>query len=217
MMRLIKTLLHAAFLLVGLMVMTAADAGRDAPGLSPQAKTFQQYFEEAAIEFNVPVELLQGIAYAETRWQPIVPKGHTGKMPEHGVEVESHHGMPTGYGVMGLHDDPYFGHSLIRAARLIGQRPATLQSDMRANIRGAAALLSRYGAPHTRASPLEAWEAALAKYSGIAQRDGAQLYTYEIFAAIDQGRRSDQFAVTRRPIDLEKIYGKETLKRLSAH
>ena len=217
MVRLIKTLLHSAFLLAGLVTMSAADAGRDTTGLSPQARTFQQYFKEAANEFNVPVELLQGIAYAETRWQPIVPKGHTGKMPEHGVEVEAHHGKPVGYGIMALHDDPYFGHSLIRAARLIGQPPATLQSDMRANIRGAAALLSEYGAPLTRASPLEAWEAALARYSGIAQRDVAQLYTYEIFTAVDQGRRSDQFAVTRRPIDLEKIYGKEALKRLSAH
>ena len=133
------------------------------------------------------------------------------------MEVEPHNGMPVGYGIMGLHDDPHFGHSLVKAARLIGQPPATLQTDTRANIRGAAALLSRYGTPRTSASPLEAWEAPLAKFSGIPQRDAAQLYTYEIFAAIDQGRRSDQYAITQRHIDLEKIYGKKTLKRLSAH
>lgn len=213
----IKALLRAVFLLMGLMVPLQVQAEREATPLSMAAKTYQQYFKEAAIEFNVPVELLQGIAYVETRWQPIVPKGHAGKAKEGNVEVEPHNGRPVGYGIMGLHDDSYFGHSLIKAARLIGQRPATLQTDTRANIRGAAALLSRYGAPNTAASPLEAWEAALAKYSGIPQRDVAQLYTYEIFAAIDQGRRSDQFAITQRHIDLEKIYGKETLKRLSAH
>jgi soluble lytic murein transglycosylase-like protein len=215
--RLITTLLHSAFLLAILMMASAVGASDNVPGLSPQARKFQQYFEEAAMEFNVPVELLQGIAYAETRWQPIMPKGYQGKMPEHAVEVESHQGKPVGYGIMSLHDDPYFGHSLLRAARLIGQRPAGLQKDTRTNIRGAAALLSQYGAPLTRASPLESWEAALARYSGINQRDVAQLYTYEIFTAIYQGRRSDQFVVTQRPVDLEKIYGKKTLKRLSAN
>lgn len=212
----IKALLRAAFLLMGLMALGPVHAQREATGLSAAAKTFQRYFDEAATEFNVPVELLQGIAYVETRWQPIVPQGYAGKVPEHGVAVESHHGKPVGYGIMGLHDDPYYGHALIEAARLIGQPPATLQSASRANIRGAAALLSHYGAPRTRASPLEAWEAPLARYSGIPQRDVAQLYTYEIFAAIKQGRRSSQYAVTPRAVDLEKIYGKESLKRLSA-
>ncbi|QAU33025.1 hypothetical protein [Janthinobacterium sp. 17J80-10] len=213
----IITLLRTAFLLMGLMAMGPVHAQREATGLTATAKTFQHYFDEAAIEFNVPVELLQGIAYVETRWQPIVPKGYAGKMPEYGVAVESHHGKPVGYGIMGLHDDPYHGHSLIEAARLIGQHPATLQSASRANIRGAAALLSRYGAPRTTASPLEAWEAPLARYSGIPQRDVAQLYTYEIFAAIKQGRRSSQYAITPRPVDLEKIYGTDGLKRLSTH
>lgn len=211
------TFQRAAILLMGLMVMGPAHAQREATGLNAAAKAFQHYFDEAAIEFNVPVELLQGIAYVETRWQPIVPKGYGGKMPEHGMAVESHHGKPVGYGIMGLHDDPYYGHSLVEAARLIGQHPAALKSSSRANIRGAAALLSRYGAPRTRASPLETWEAPLARYSGILQRDVAQLYTYEIFTAIKQGRRSSQYAVTPRPVDLEKIYGKEGLKRLSAH
>jgi len=34
-----------------------------------------QYFMEASKEFNVPVELLESIAYAETRWRSHVPKG----------------------------------------------------------------------------------------------------------------------------------------------
>lgn len=215
--RLINARLCAVFFTIGLMVPLLAYADREPVALTMEAKKYQQFLKEAAIEFNVPVELLQGIAYAETRWRPILPKGHAGKVQKGSMEVESHNGMPVGYGIMGLHDDPHFGHSLVKAAKLIGQRPATLQTDMRANIRGAAALLSRYGAPRTRASPLEAWEAPLAKFSGIPQRDAAQLYTYEIFSAINQGRQSDQFAITQRHIDLEKIYGKETLKRLSAH
>lgn len=212
----ITILLRAAWLFLGLMMTGPVQAQPEAIRLSAAATTFQRYFEQAANEFDVPVELLQGIAYVETRWQPIVPQGYQGKVPEHGVVV-AQHGKPVGYGIMGMHDDAYFGHSLIEAARLTGQHPALLKSDSRANIRGAAALLARYGAPRTRASPLEAWEAPLARYSGIPQHDVAQLYTYEIFAAIRQGRHSSQYAISPRPVDLEKIYGKENLKRLSAH
>lgn len=214
---LIKIRWRAAFFLTGMMLSLLAHADTGAIGLTPDAKRYQQYFREAAIEFNVPVELLQAIAYVETRWQPVVPQRRGEEAQGEGIVAEPHHGRPVGYGIMGLHDDPHFGRSLTEAAKLIGQKPAALQSDTRANIRGAAALLSRYGAPHTRQSRLEAWEAALARYSGIPQRDIAQLYTYEIFSAIDQGRQSEQFAISQRDVDLEKIYDRETLKRLSAH
>ncbi len=215
--RLTKIRLRAALFVISLMVALLAHADRGATALSTDAKKYQQYFKEAAIEFNVPVELLQAIAYVETRWQPVVPKQNEEQAPGAGIETEPHQGKPPGYGIMGLHDDPHFGRSLVKAAQLIGQRPQKLQTDTRTNIRGAAALLSRYGAPLTRQSPIEMWESALAKFGGIPQRDVAQLYTYEIFAAIDQGRQSNQFAITQRHIDMKKIYGGETLKRLSAH
>lgn len=100
--------------------------------------------------------------------------------------------MPHGYGIMGLHEDDYFGRSLSKAAALIRETPATLLSDTRANIRGAAALLAQHGARKTRFFPLEDWEDAVARYSGIPQREIAQLYTYEIFTAIRQGRGGDR-------------------------
>jgi hypothetical protein len=184
--------------------------------LTIYAKKYQRMFDEASEEFNVPVELLQSIAYAETRWRPHVPKGQAKKIGEPAVEVETHGGMPPGYGIMGLHDDDYFGHSLREAAGLIRETPETLLTDTRANIRGAAALLAHYGARKTRAFPLEDWEEAVARYSGIPQRDIAQIYTYEIFTAIRQGRESDQFKIKQRHVEMEKVYGKEKLKKLSA-
>jgi hypothetical protein len=184
--------------------------------LSAHAKRYQQYFNEAAAEFNVPVALLEAIAYAETRWHPHVPKGRLKKNGEPEVEVESHDGMPLSYGIMGLRNDDFFGHSLVQGAALIRVTPEEAASDTRANIRAAAALLSQYSARKTRAFPLEDWEDAVAKYSGIPQREIAQIYTYEILTAIRQGRESGEFKVTQKHVEMEKVYGKDKLRKLSA-
>lgn len=184
--------------------------------LKPQAQRYQNMFEEASAEFNVPVELLQAIAYAETRWKPHVPRGQVMKNGESAVELHDHGGMPPGYGIMGLHEDGYFGRSLSAAAALIRETPATLLADSRANIRGAAALLAHYGARKTRAFPLEDWEEAVARYSGIPQREIAQLYTHEVFTAIRQGREGADFKIRQKHVEMEKVYGRDKLRKLSA-
>lgn len=184
--------------------------------LTTVAKRYQQYFSDASIEFNVPVELLESIAYAETRWHPHVPKGQKKKSDEPEVEVDSHDGMPPSFGIMGLRDDAFFGHSLSQGAALIRVSPATAASDTRSNVRAAAALLAQHGARKTRFFPLEDWEDALARYSGIPQREIAQIYTYEIFTAIRQGRSGGEFKVGQRHVEMEKIYGKDKLRKLSA-
>lgn len=184
--------------------------------LSVSAKQYKQYFKEASSEFNVPVELLEAIAYAETRWHQHVPKGQARKNGEPDVEVDPHGGMPPNYGIMGLRNDTHFGTSLVQAAGLIREQPATLISNTRANIRGAAALLAHYGARKTRAFPLEDWEQAVALYSGIPQREIAQLYTYEIFTAIRQGREGADYKIRQRHVEMEKIYGRDKLKKLAA-
>ena len=180
------------------------------------AKRYQKMFDDASAEFNVPVELLQAIAYAETRWRPHVPKGQLKKMDEAVVEIDTHGDLPPGYGIMGLHNDTYFGQSLVEAAALIRENPGTLMTDTRANIRGAAALLSHYSGRKGRHFPLEEWETAVAKFSGIPQPEIAQIYTYEIFTSIRQGRESDQFKIKQRHVEMEKVYGRDKLKKLSA-
>jgi hypothetical protein len=215
-----KTRINAALLaaMCALGAASSPPALADGPKVAQtaQAKRYQTMFEEASAEFNVPVELLQAIAYAETRWKPHVPKGQAMKNGEVGVELHDHGGMPPGYGIMGLHEDGYFGRSLSAAAALIRETPATLLSDSRANIRGAAALLAHYGARKTRAFPLEDWEDAVAKYSGIPQREIAQLYTHEIFTAIRQGREGADFKIKQKHVEMEKVYGKDKLRKLSA-
>ena len=183
--------------------------------LNAHAKKYQQLFQQASNEFNVPVELLEAIAYAETRWQPHVAKGKAKKTGEPEVEVESHAGMPISYGVMGLRNDPYFGFTLNQGAALIRETPATVESDTRANIRAAAAVLAQYGARKTKAFPLEDWAEAVARYSGIPQPAIAEMYSYEVFSAIRQGREGHGYKIRQRHVEMEKIYGKEKLKKLS--
>jgi hypothetical protein len=211
----LKACLLAAFC-AGLAASPLALADGKPSELTQSAKRYQQYFNEASNEFNVPVELLEAIAYAETRWHPHVAKGQLRKNGEPEVEAGSHDGMPPSYGIMGLRDDSYFGHSLSQGAALIRVTPAQAATDTRSNIRAAAALLSQHSARKTRAFPLEDWEAALAKYSGIPQREIAQIYTYEILTSIRQGRASDQFKVSQKHVEMEKVYGKDKLRKLSA-
>lgn len=172
--------------------------------LTSKAQQFNQWFEEAAAEFDVPVELLQAIAFVESRWDHRPP-----------VEDPNEHGMPPPYGIMGLHDDEYFGHSLREAAQLIGRTPDELKLDPQLNIRGAAALLSRYGGGKTRAQ-IDDWEDAAARLSGIPQRDVSQMHTYDVFNSIKLGRSSKNYYIDRHEVDLRAIYGGEQLKLLSA-
>lgn len=184
--------------------------------LTVSAKQYKQYFKEASKEFDVPVELLQSIAYAETRWHPHVPKGQLKKNGEPEVEVESHHGMPISYGIMGLRNDAHFGQSLIQGAALLRVTPEQAASDTRTNIRAAAALLAQHGARKNKAFPLADWETAVARYSGIPQPEIAQIYSYEVLTAIRQGHRSDKFEIDQKHVEMEKAYGKDKLKKLSA-
>src|SRR3974377_1493524 len=53
-------------------------------------------FDKAAQEFNVPADILKGVAFAETRWEHLTwPPGETAS-PETG--------MPPPYGIMSLWD-----------------------------------------------------------------------------------------------------------------
>lgn len=207
-----------AALCAGLAAAPAAFADGQARQLTASAKLYKQYFQEASKEFDVPVELLESIAYAETRWRSHVPKGMLKKNGEPEIEIEPdpHHGMPPTYGIMGLRNDTYFGTSLTQGAALIRVSPEVVITDVRSNIRAAAALLAQYGARKNKNFPIEDWEEAVARYSGIPQREIAQIYSYEILTAIRQGRESADFKVGQRHVEMEKAYGKEKLKKLSA-
>lgn len=213
----IKSLLFATLLAVSLGATMTVHAAGNAPALNGFPKIYEKWFEEAAAEFDVPVELLQSVAYTETRWRPIVPKGHAKKNGEDFQEADWHEGeMPPAYGIMGLRNDPHFGYSLNQAAALIREMPVKLVTDTRSNIRGAAALLAQYGNRKTRNTPLEQWEEAVAKLSGIPEREIAEMQTYEIFTTIKEGRGNGRYKIKQRAVDLEKVYGRDKLRTLAA-
>ncbi len=99
-------------------------------GQSPEEIT--NAFQSSGALYNVPIDILKSIAYTETRFSHVIPDD----------SHEACSGMPHSYGIMGLKDDDWFGHSLLEAANLIGATPEMLIYNYELNIRGAAALLS---------------------------------------------------------------------------
>ena len=150
-----------------------------------QGANYPALFAKAAEEFHVPVDVLEGVSFAETRWTPLQwPPGET---------VSPDNGMPHPYGIMALWDNDYFGHTLAQAAALIGQTPEVLKTDTFQNMRGAAALLRQLyeaGAKPADApgqEQLESWRYAVAKYTGIPQRDLSARHALRVYEFINQG------------------------------
>ncbi len=159
-------------------------------------------FDQAAIEFNVPSDLLKGIAFAETRWEHLTwPPGETASPAT---------GMPRPYGIMSLWDNQYFGHSLLEAARLIGKDPEELKRDPLQNIRGAAALLRRLYDENpkpeaTTESELESWRYAVRKYCGVPEPELNAQHALEVYTFINQGFHQFGVEWDGHPVNLEPI------------
>lgn len=202
-------------LLLSLPLAAVAHAS-DRSQLSDHAQQFDRWFEEAGAEFDVPADLLRSIAFVESRWQHRAPVDAAVRGPLGRVRHTDDDAPPPAFGVMGLHDDDFFGHSLVDAAGMIGRTPEELQLDAQLNIRGTAALLHSLGAGLRASSPMEAWEPAVAKLSGIPQEQVASVYTYDVFNSISRGRESNEYLVPARPVDLVKIYGERLLRVLSS-
>lgn len=150
------------------------------PSVNSQAQTaahsLNQAFAAAAQEFGVPRDVLVAIAYAETRF-------------------DDHNGEPSidnGYGLMHLVDNPTT-QTLSRAARLLQLPPATLISDMTANIRGGAALLDAYadeqGLQGAQRQALGAWYPIVARYSNASDPALARLYADDVYRLLNEGLR----------------------------
>lgn len=149
---------------------------------------------QASAEFNLPLAVLQSVALVQTRWVHVVPSGPTD--------------VPAGYGVMGLHDDDWFGHAIPEAASLIGETPDTVKKDPRANIRGGAALLAaiarRQGV--TSAQALESWCHVIEEFSGIHNPALAASLAYDVLRQIKSGYNQGGIRIDMRPgLDLSSF------------
>ena len=79
-----------------------------APFMAPaesadERKAYPALFEAAAREFDVPADILKGVAFAETRWSHLTWASG---------DIAACNGMPRPHGIMSLWDNDHFGHSL---------------------------------------------------------------------------------------------------------
>lgn len=147
-------------------------------------------FEAAAKEFNVPVEVLMGISFAETRHEHLM-------WPE-GELYSPENGMPRPFGIMSLWDNEIFGHSLRDAAKLIGREPEELKKDPLQNMRGAAALLRKHyeeaeKPKWAKEDSMESWNYAIRKYCGIDDLEFAAQHAFDVYDWLSQGY--DQYGI----------------------
>jgi hypothetical protein len=176
-----------------------------------KAANYPALFDAAAKEFNVPADILKGVAFAETRWEQLTwPPGETAS-PETG--------MPRPYGIMSLWDNKNFGHSLIEAAALIGKTTDELKQDPLQNIRGGAALLRRiYDAnpkpEGTTEADIESWRYAIRKYCGIPEPDLNAQHALDIYVFMSKGYHQYGIEWDARPVNLEPI--REETRRIMA-
>lgn len=137
--------------------------------------SLQHAFEAAAAEFDVPVQLLMAVSYAETRWN-------------------DHQGQPShlnGYGMMHLVDNPNH-HTLGQASRLLGESPERLKTETPLNIRGGAAVLAwiakKQNGGHLP-EKLGQWYTVVAEYAGYQDEAVTRIYTDEVFQVIQSGAK----------------------------
>jgi len=161
-----------------------------------------KYFNDASKEFNIPIEILEGIAFIESHWVQIIPTNN------------GENNMPPAYGIMGLRNDEWFGYSLNDAAKLIHVIPEKLKTDVQANIRGASALLKKYADEEIsktgkKLNKLEDWKNILEKYSGIPQSKVSQLYSRDIFYIISKGY--DKFGIKINKVKIDTLLLKDPL------
>ena len=169
-------------------------------------------FTSSAQIYDVPVDVLKSVAYAETRMMQIVPEEN---------DDANCMNMPKAYGIMGLRDDNWFGHSLVEGANLIGATVEEVKNNAGLNIKAAAALLSKYAYELNviGRNNLSSWRPVLEKYSGIPQEDVKPFYSFDIFKVLNEGTKINGVVVnSHKEVDLsqfsENVNPKNKLKNI---
>jgi N-acetyl-anhydromuramyl-L-alanine amidase AmpD len=193
-------LVTAASLVLG--VVTTASAAE------PTDQLRQHAFDSAAAEFGVPVSVLLGVSYLESRWDANAgtPSTSAGYGPMHLTDVVTANAGGTHHDEGS--EDPRGDdarpalapkaappvaplpslQTVDVASSLIGVPAATLRSETTQNIRGGAALLAKYQKEIgvTSANPGD-WYGAVARYGGASDTGSAATFADEVYSTIAQG------------------------------
>ena len=143
-----------------------------AANIDPLSVALTPAFEAAAAKYDVPVELLETLAYFGSGFE------NRGAVPN----------RDGGYGIMALRDNILTGNSLSDAVKLTGIPRGKLITDPAANIEGAAAVLDSYAADMgiERGAALEAWLKPVIKYAGFDDEDN-KFFAFEVFKMLKNG------------------------------
>ncbi|RKZ62296.1 MAG: hypothetical protein DRQ99_19010 [Candidatus Parabeggiatoa sp. nov. 3] len=138
----------------------------------PTVETFKYFFAQAALEFGVPVELLEVIAFVETNWTQIGPS------------------IDRGWGVLHLVHNNY-AETLNEAASLLDIAPQRLKEDARENIRGGAALLAHYAGEQRHSwTQLADWFDAVKQLTGLISDELREMQALRYYDILKTGAES---------------------------
>jgi len=138
----------------------------------PTVETFQYFFAQAALEFGVPVEILEAIAFVETNWTQIGPS------------------IDRGWGVLHLVQNNY-ADTLNEAATLLDIAPQRLKEDARENIRGGAALIAHYAGEQRHSwTDHGDWFEAVKRFTGLISDDLREMHALRYYDVLKTGAES---------------------------
>ncbi|NMO18224.1 N-acetylmuramoyl-L-alanine amidase [Pyxidicoccus fallax] len=180
----------------------ATETQQDASRRTPHE--LDAVFAEAAAEFDVPVNLLKAISYAETRFENI--RGE-----------EEFEGRPAAHGVLGLR-----GQLIEDGALLAGESAEAVRTEPRANLRAGAALLSKFAAEAgIDRADLGAWAPVAVRLTDIADPDIQAHYIHEeLYAVLAEGATAltpeGKVAVSLAPSAVEAKFALPKLRAFAA-
>jgi hypothetical protein len=211
--------LRLPFATVSIAILASALTVPAASAAPPTASARQQAFSAAAQQYRVPLAVLLGVSYLESRWDDHAgsPSSSGGYGPMNltdaryvvahapagvsGGDARGDTRRPTGPTAVPSEnlDSPSLS-TLPAAAALTGIGADRLRTDPAANIAGAAALLASYqrtlGAPAGAAAG--GWYGAVARYSGATTTTGAREFADQVFDLVRTG-------MSRRTVDGEQV------------
>ncbi|MBL8956292.1 MAG: N-acetylmuramoyl-L-alanine amidase [Myxococcaceae bacterium] len=171
-----RSMFSARAAAVGVIALAACGRAPEEAALAPARSELQAAFEAAAREYQVPVQLLETLAYVETRVSTT-----PGLVSQTG-----------GHGIMAIveRDD---WKMLSRATALTGANAGQLDVDAKANIRGAAAVLRELADksfrdfPELDARDLGDWYHAVSLYPGFDAASDAHDFAADLFVRMETG------------------------------
>jgi hypothetical protein len=137
----------------------------------PSVATLEKYFDEAALTYKVPVEILKATAQVQSNWAQSAP---------------SFYGS---YGVMGLIENS-FQKQISLASTLSNYTVIQIQQEAKANIFAAAALLAYYQKGYGKTNTVEDWFEATKDLTGLKEEELQASLALRFFEVIQNGSKT---------------------------